>query len=62
MIKLIIEIAEVKDGLHKSVNVALRTEREQNTTIEDNLERRISPAWKKLFETPGLLGDSPANT
>jgi hypothetical protein len=56
MIKLIVEIAEVKDEAN-ATNIALKVEKELPTETEKLWERRIYPALKDLLGSSGLLGD-----
>ena len=57
MIKLIIEIEELREDPRRALNVALKIEEEKATLVEESLQRRIYPELKKLLQRPGLFGE-----
>ena len=56
MIKIIVEISEVKTE-PDATNIAFRIEKEHPTEIEQFWESRVSPVLKDVLTRPGLLGD-----
>lgn len=58
MVKLVIEIEELKDA--SAVNVALKTEKEQPAPVEDQIAQRISKALQNMqdiLNPSGLSSD-----
>jgi hypothetical protein len=56
MIRLIVEIVELKDE-RKGTNVAFRTEEEHPTSAEKFWEGRLYPVLKDALNMRGLLGE-----
>lgn len=56
MVRFLIEIEQVPDD-PKGVNVSVRSEKQQPTSIEDALAERIKPILRAL---PSSLSDPPA--
>jgi len=56
MIKLIVEIKEVKREPN-AIDIAFRSEKEHPTDIEKFWEERLSPVLKEALKRPGLLGE-----
>jgi len=61
MIKLIVEIKEVKKE-RNATDIAFRTEKEHPTDIEEFWEGRLSPVLKEALNRPGLLGEPTQNS
>ena len=57
MIEITIEIRELAEDWKKAINVALRSKKTKETSIERGMEDRILPAVKNLLKNSGVLGD-----
>ena len=56
MIKIVIEIKELDEGERKAMNVALKSEKDQPTALEEGLWKKVMPAVKDLLLNSGLMG------
>jgi hypothetical protein len=57
MVEIIIEIKELDEGSRKAINVALKSNKSQQTSLEEGMEKRILPKVEDMLLNSGVMGE-----